>query len=439
MARRALAQSAAVHAAHRVRLGGLPSPGQPLPLGEPRVEIQPVLGERPVGRGAAPPLDHADAQRRPGDQGQAVQGDSRPRLARKSRSFTGAAHPSTADRAGDPQPPRPRTQALRSFDRQWLIADSRVLDRPRPDLWASLQDGQIFLNQQSSHQIASGPAVVATHLLPDTHHFNGRGGRILPLLHPDGSPNLAPGLLRHLARSLDLERATASDLAAYVVGVTGHCAFTERFVEELLTPGVRVPLTRSTILWSRAVTLGRELLWASTYGERCADPAFGRMAGAVEFPRGDERQVRYLTPIGRRIPDALTYDAGARTLRIGDGTFAPVPEAVWCYDVGGMKIVSKWFGYRKSKPASKRTSPLDDIHADQWPHEWTTELVELLSVLRRITDLAAAQGELLAEILAGPVITETELTAVGVLPVPASAGKARHAAADALFGGPEPT
>lgn len=38
--------------------------------------------------------------------------------------------------------------ALRSFDRQWLIADNRVLDYPRPDLWASLQDGQFFLNQQ---------------------------------------------------------------------------------------------------------------------------------------------------------------------------------------------------------------------------------------------------------------------------------------------------
>jgi hypothetical protein len=104
-----------------------------------------------------------------------------------------------------------------------------------------------------------------------------------------------------------------------------------------------------------------------------------------------------------------------------------------------MKIVSKWFGYRKSKPTSKRTSPLDDIHAEEWPHEWTTELVQLLSVLRRITDLASAQGELLREILAGPVITETELTAAGVLPVPGFAGKARHAAADALFGGPEPT
>jgi hypothetical protein len=80
-------------------------------------------------------------------------------------------------------------------------------------------------------------------------------------------------------------------------------------------------VTRSAILWSRAVAIGRELLWASTYGERCVDPSLGRMPGAVQFPPGDERQVRYLTPIGRRIPDALTYDPGTRILHVGDGSF----------------------------------------------------------------------------------------------------------------------
>jgi hypothetical protein len=323
--------------------------------------------------------------------------------------------------------------SLRSFDRQWLIADNRVLDYPRPDLWASLQAGQIFLNQQSSHEIDSGPAVVATHLVPDTDHFNGRGGRVLPLLHPDGSPNVPHGLLAYLAEATNQDRVAAADLAAYVVAVAGHDAFTQRFAEELLTPGVRVPLTRDGALWARAVGIGREVLWASTYGDRCADPALGRPAGDVRYPGGDERQVRYLTPIGSRVPERLAYDEATRTLHVGAGSFAPVPDVVWAYDVGGMKVVNKWFGYRKAAPSSKRTSPLDDIHAERWPHEWTRELVDLLSVLRRLTDLEPAQGELLGEILAGPVITEAELVAAGVLPVAAAARKARHRAADVLF------
>jgi hypothetical protein len=217
-------------------------------------------------------------------------------------------------------------------------------------LWASLQAGQIFLNQQSSRAIDSGPAVTPTELIPDTHHFNGRGGRVLPILHPDGTPNTAPGLLPLLDRSLGCGQIGAAELAAYVVAVAGQPAFTERFVEELLTPGVRIPLTRDRALWSRAVSLGQEILWASTYGERCADPSAGRPAGQVQFPPEDPRQVRYLTPIGDLIPDRMIYDAETRTLHLGSGAFGPVPEDVWAYDVGGMKIVSHWFGYRKSKP-----------------------------------------------------------------------------------------
>ncbi|MEV0036336.1 type ISP restriction/modification enzyme [Streptomyces sp. NPDC050804] len=323
--------------------------------------------------------------------------------------------------------------ALRSFDRQWLIADNRVLDRPRPDLWASMREGQLFLNQQSSHEIDSGPAVVATHLIPDTHHFNGRGGRIMPVLHPDGSPNIPAGLVPYLARSLGAERVTATELAAYALAVAGHTAFTERFAEELLTPGVRLPLTRDKALWNRAVTLGSEILWASTYGERCADPGAGRPVGHVEFPAGDERQVRYLKNVGYGVPNRLRYDAEAQTLYIGEGAFAPVPEAVWAYDVGGMRIVNKWFGYRKASPSSKKTSPLDDIHVERWPQEWTRELIELLSVLRRLTDMASAQGDLLTEILAAPVVSQADLTTAGILPIAAVSRKARQRSADVLF------
>ncbi|NEE24624.1 DNA methyltransferase, partial [Streptomyces sp. SID7982] len=145
--------------------------------------------------------------------------------------------PRTVGNETDTHPELARV-SLRSFDRQWLIADNRVLDRPRPDLWAADQPDQLFLNQQSSHEIDSGPAAVATHLIPDTHHFNGRGGRVMPLLHPDGSPNLPAGLLSHLSRSTGTGPVSAADLAAYIVAVTAHSAFTEHFAEELLTPGV---------------------------------------------------------------------------------------------------------------------------------------------------------------------------------------------------------
>ncbi|MFE6359853.1 type ISP restriction/modification enzyme [Streptomyces sp. NPDC057806] len=323
--------------------------------------------------------------------------------------------------------------ALRSFDRQWLVADNRVLDRPRRDLWEALREGQLFLNQQSSHVIESGPAVVATALIPDTHHFNGRGGRTMPLLHADGSANVPAGLLAYLARELGLEHVTVQDLAAYTIAVAGHTVFTEQFTEELLTPGVRLPLTRSRETWQQAVRIGAEALWASTYGERYVDPQGGRPEGSVEFEKGDSRRIQYLTHIGTSVPDRLRYDAETATLHVGEGTFAPVPEDVWTFDVGGMPVLRKWFGYRKASPNSKKTSPLDDIHVDTWPSEWTTELIELLSVLRRLIDLLPVQRDLLAKILAGPVITERDLEGAGILPVPDAARKSRRDGTDGLF------
>ncbi|MEV7345865.1 type ISP restriction/modification enzyme [Streptomyces sp. NPDC093544] len=326
--------------------------------------------------------------------------------------------------------------ALRSFDRQYLIADNRALDYPRPDLWASRQDGQLFLNQQSSHEIGSGPAVVATHLIPDTHHFNGRGGRTMPLLHPDGTPNTPTGFLPYLARALDRASLSLDDLAAYTIAVAGHSGFTERFTEELLTPGVRLPLTLVSDLWDKAVALGREVLWTSTFGDRYAEPSAGRPAGSVQFAPGDTRQVKYVTHIGDTLPARMRYEPESETLHVGDGTFSPVTEAVWTYDVGGMEIVKKWFGYRKASPNSKRTSPLDDIHVESWPPEWTGELIELLSLLRRLTDLAPAQAELLAGILAGPTVTQKDLQSASVLPVRPAARKARLRATGGLFDDP---
>jgi hypothetical protein len=323
--------------------------------------------------------------------------------------------------------------AQRSFDRQYLIADNRVLDYPRPDLWSSLQPGQMFLNEQSSHAIGSGAAVVATHLLPDTHHFNGRGGRVLPLLHPDGSANAVPGFLSYLARLWGQPHITAQDLAAYTIAVAGHRAFTEHFTEELLTPGVRLPITREPELWARGVTLGREAVWAMTYGERCLDDLAGRRSRRIGFDIGDERQVKYLSHVGTSVPDRMRYDRDSQVLYVGDGAFGPVPEAVWLYDVGGMRVVSKWFGYRRATPTSKKTSPLDDIHVEAWPHEWTGELIEMLSVLRRLVELAPVQAEFLAEVLASPVVTVQDLTEAGILPVAPGVRKARHRGEDTLF------
>lgn len=161
------------------------------------------------------------------------------------------------DHRGHPVPVERIT--FRAFDRQWLIADNRLLDRARPDLWAARRPGQIFVVEQHSIRPGAGPALYFSALLPDINAFNNRGGRTLPRLHPDGTPNVTPGLDDAL-RTLVGADARAEDLVFYLAALTGHPGFVAHFDDELATPGVRIPITGDSALWDTAVELGRRVV-----------------------------------------------------------------------------------------------------------------------------------------------------------------------------------
>jgi len=74
-----------------------------------------------------------------------------------------------------------------------------------------------------------------------------------------------------------------------------------------------------------------------------------------------------------------------------------------------------------------KTSPLDHIHTEQWPAEFTTELLQLLHVLTLCVELEPGQAALLERIRNGPLITVADLEQADVLPVPASARNAPRA------------
>lgn len=318
--------------------------------------------------------------------------------------------------------PQPRRIGLRSFDRMWVIPDTRLHERPRPSLWLTDSDQQLFVVEQHAHPIGDGPALVFSSLIPDMHFHSSRGGRVLPLYRnaEATAPNLAPGLLELLAEKLGC-RLTALDIAAYLAAVTAHPGFTRRFAEDLKAPGIRIPLTRDPELWADAVRIGRELIWLHTYGERCVDPTDSR---PQEPPRmvTDRPVVRISIPDTEDgMPERMRYDEGTRTLHVGAGEIAPVGPEVWTYQVSGMPVVKHWFDYRKKKPSGNRKTPLDQIVATRWTPTMTTELLELLNVLGRCVELEPRQEQLLDRIADGPLITIDDLTASGILPVPDSA------------------
>ncbi|GFG54606.1 hypothetical protein MAGR_60470 [Mycolicibacterium agri] len=151
------------------------------------------------------------------------------------------------------------------------------------------------------------------------------------MLHPGGRPNVAKGLLGALS-TISGRELTAEDLIAYIAGVTAHPGFTEKFTEELDTPGIRVPITTDLELLQQAIDLGRHAIWLHTYAERFTD-----IHGSdVRYPAGDPHRITNLTAVNT-MPTAMTYDPGTATIHIGGGSFGPVPQAVWSYTVGAEK------------------------------------------------------------------------------------------------------
>ncbi|WP_211265275.1 type ISP restriction/modification enzyme [Actinacidiphila oryziradicis] len=299
----------------------------------------------------------------------------------------------------------------RAFDRQWIVADPRVMDMPRRDLWAARIPGQVFIIEQHRKPIQSGPGVIFSALIPDFDHFKGsEGGRTLPFLHPDGKPNLAPGLRAALTSRLGTE-VTDPDILAYIAGVTAHPAFTATFADELTTPGIRVPVTTDPVLWHKAVQLGRQVLWLHTYGKCFIGPE--RPEENVRLPQSDPRRPLSLAPI-TSMPETINYDGDRQVVTVGDGEFGPVTPQVWEYAVGGRNVVKGWFGNRKKEPGGRRGSPLDDLHVTAWDPDWTSEFINLLTVLTRLADLEPEQDQTLASILTTDVLTYDDLAPAGV-------------------------
>ena len=68
------------------------------------------------------------------------------------------------------------------------------------------------------------------------------------------------------------------ELFAYIAAVAAHPAYTERFREDLVQPGLRIPLTADAGLFDQAVAVGKEVVWLHTFGERFADSNSDRPA-----------------------------------------------------------------------------------------------------------------------------------------------------------------
>lgn len=289
----------------------------------------------------------------------------------------------------------------RSFDRQRIIADARLLDYARGDLWASLSEGQVFLTSlAATTPLGYGPVLVASPYVPDMAAFRGAyGGKdVFPLWIGAApvDPNLAPSLLDGLAGVVG-EGIGPDEVLQYLYGIGGTAAFSERFAEELAVAAgpVHLPITKDRALFGAVATLGKELLAWHTWGERYTDSP---------IPLGPAAEVAKIT--GK--PEHFGYDTASQTLTVGNGAIAPVSPAVWNFEVSGMKPLQKWLGYRMAKRQGRTSSPLDAITYDEWT--FTDELLLVVSILQHTVDLTPRAAELLSRVLDGPLFTAEDLS-----------------------------
>ena len=331
---------------------------------------------------------------------------------------------------------RPVRYGYRSFDRQWIIPDGRVINRPNPTLWKNHSSQQIYMTALQAHSPTSGPAVTFSAAIPDLHHYKGSfGGRVFPLWADpqQRTPNLKGALLREVAESLGVT-ISAPDILAYIAAVAAHPAYTGRFRSDLVQPGLRFPITADAALFAEAVEIGREIIWLHCFGERFAEPSSGRPNAAPRMPEGERPVVPKTGAIPTspdRFPNRIAYDPANRRLKISNGFIDNVQPGIWEYEVSGKQVLRQWFSYRqldRSRPIigdRRQPSALEKIQPGGWLAEYTTELMNVLHVLGRLVALEPRQANLLNLICDGPLISADDLRANGAFDASATGRRSR--------------
>lgn len=308
----------------------------------------------------------------------------------------------------------------RSFDQQYILADARLADMPRPQLWEHRVSEQIFIVEQHAHYPKAGPGLYFSALIPDMDAFKGsEGGRAHPTLTTGGTPNLTEFATQMLRERFGDN--APGDLVYYLAALTGHPGYVRTFDEPLQQAGIRVPLTADPALWERAVQLGKQVVWLHTYGER-GEPLPG-MKYLHQLPEGADYTLPTPTvDMGRTMPEkkpsfspdpvnSLSEEQNSPvmgTVSFGQARCENVEKRVFDYTVGGNQVLGLWAKYRLKKPVVRRSSSLNDIVQREWPEAWSEEYERLLYTLTHLVHLEPAQEKLLDEVLAGEQIFREE-------------------------------
>jgi hypothetical protein len=309
------------------------------------------------------------------------------------------------DMAASEEPEGYAQYGFRSLDRQWLIADQRVLDRSSPDLWAVHSERQVYMTSLLTSVLGPGPVTMATAFVPDLHHFRGSfGGKDVVPLYRDKDArhaNVSDAAIAALA-SAHAKPPTAEDVFAYAYAILNNPSYADTYADELELSAPRIPFTTSAELFHEVSRLGRELLRLHTFGQRFrSTPQGGVQSGRAQL----------LTPISGPggWPDRSDYDPASEELTIGSGSVRPVSPDVMEYSISGYPVVAGWLADRVGEGYGRESSELDKVRPAAWTLELSRELLELIWVIEQSVDLRQAMDDAFGKVIAGTVLSADDV------------------------------
>jgi hypothetical protein len=150
-------------------------------------------------------------------------------------------------------------------------------------------------------------------------------------------PNLNPRIVEALKTGHG-RQPTPEQIFHYIYAVLYVPGFREKYAEFLRSDFPRIPFPVDGKLFMDMASLGQRLTELHLLRSTELDQPAARFEGA-----GDGR-------VAKSKSEGFFYDAGKQRLHINKTQhFAPVPEEVWEYQVGGYQVCEKWLKDRKGR------------------------------------------------------------------------------------------
>ena len=313
--------------------------------------------------------------------------------------------------------------AYRPFDTRWVYweAEGGLLDRPRPDYWPHVFDGNLWLSEVPRlRRSAVEPQAVVTSDLATLHVIEWSASMFPAWLRDDAWGAGAVGQRRpnvtgEAQSYLDRLGASVEDLFHHVLATVHDPAYREANAGALRMEWPRIPLPGwgdgasedAAVALARSAARGRELALlldpekpvpgvtdgmlhpgiatiavpATTDGRNMVGEDFEVTAGwghsgsadAVMPGQGRAVERAYMASERAGLADAATM-LGPTTFDIylnETAFWRNVPAAVWTYKLGGYQVLKKWLSYRERGVLNRPLTP--------------QEVLDWMRIARRIT------------------------------------------------------